>query len=291
MTRRDQIIALALACFDYEYAPPLKSAEAKPNLALRGVAANAWQLCPGCDGEGSLKDRFKREHVCGQCGGLGRYKTDRNLEPAHQLPVGTAETKATTRMRSAVCDRCAGAGVWKQQRCGICDGSGRREWSTFELRVASEDASVDPIERHEEQLARHLASGSFRELELCLAVLRRLSGHRHDVFYAVYVSQTRRERSLTAKERTWVEEAISFLDSALPSNLRVPRYALEALGRRKAQTIAVKGRHADARVRAARDLEWQRLFVDEGVSVKDIAAMSGVSVDAVQRVVYAEDAA
>jgi hypothetical protein len=250
MTRRDKILLLAGSLHDLLAMPKGMSLRAtgkaaashyEPCLACGGawgVGAKTGRKHAYRSGNGWRLDPFKRKLPCEACGGY----TDENgkqhsgsgrigMDAMTGKPVGTeGNTLAAKKTVSWVCNFCHGTGVHKKARCGPCEGTGRREHSPFVLSGVSDTEALrnDPTLSLELAIERRDHAGSYHELELCLAEMRRKSPHRHRVFYAIHVAKTRAKDSLTDDERRWLVEAMTFLELSMPSEVRVPAGIVEA---------------------------------------------------------------
>lgn len=262
---------------------PLCSAGEAP----RGLAPFRTVVCDRCEGRGVVTDRFRREVECGGCDGAGRFAVDGYTGER----VGTAETATVVRMRSSLCDRCGGTGVYPAgRRCPTCDGAGRREWSPFELRgvelpgeARAEDGSG--LLARPRELARLYAAGSYAELERALSRLAGVNVRAHRLWvnrHVAGVGVELDEAGVYLLERSW-----RFVDAAMPDPVRVPG-DIRAAARRQpgAQLAQVRGRHAPSGLRAERDREMRRLF---SIGEQDIAGLirwSGLSRRQVTEIIY-----
>src|SRR5438105_3116233 len=116
VTRRQSFLLLLSGLNDFQAAPKGMTASWK---VKRGEAPSRRITCPDCNGE-QLRDRFKRPVVCERC-------HDRRfivVDSYTSREVGTEQTAPVRRVRSVMCDGCAGSGVKGRSRCPYCDGTG-----------------------------------------------------------------------------------------------------------------------------------------------------------------------
>lgn len=252
----------------------------------RGLAPFRERRCETCKGSGRARDRFRREVVCSACDGAGRLAFDAYTGER----VGTAVTPTVVRMRSALCDRCGGSGVWKGARCSICDGQGRREWSPFELHMPADEERVGAEEGGLLARPRHLAvlwaAGSYAELERALGELRPLRTNR--VWVGVYVHGGPAGDVLPAD----LEVGWRMVEERMPARVRVPRGVRQAAGRRDYRGVRGSGlrQHKDERFAlAARDSEIRRLWDNgRGMTATEISREFGLQKSRVYEILNRE---
>ncbi len=233
----------------------------------RALAPFREHRCETCKGSGKGKDRFRRVIVCAACDGAGRLAFDAYTGER----VGTAETPTVTRFRSALCDRCAGSGVWKGARCPTCEGDGRREWSPFELHMPDEEERVGAEEGGLLARPRHLAAlyaaGSYAELERALAELKFWSLPLHRLWARSYVLRV--PSGLAGREAALVETAWVFLEQRMPAPVRVPWGIREGARHYEEWLAARKNGRTDTKAVAARDDRMLRMRA-AGTSVEEL---------------------
>ena len=287
---------------------------------LRGEVGTLRFACPDCSGgrhpePGWRVDRFGRRSPCVTCGGrleerasegadvrgasvrpgqvLVRARKGRGWLPADAYTrafVGSGETSAAPRVERWLCNVCHGRGVEPRrpsERCRACGGEGERTHSPFVLRGADPERVSDPEAVVESAISRRDEAGSFHELELCLAELRRRSPHRWRVFQRVDVEGARSVAELDEREARYRLEALRDLDALMPAEIRVPAYLLAADRERRRVLARSAGRWADARARAERDAEIRRLYAEgRGVTPEELAREFGVSRSTVYEAIH-----
>lgn len=237
-----------------------------------GFAPAVIVRCDACV-RGRVRDRFGRPQTCSRCGGAGRLAFD--PYDALRAPVGSSATAATARPRRRVrCDRCDGEGVWKGERCALCDGDGWRDLHVFELAIDVRDRDErDPLAAAVEARAE---AGSYVELDRALERLRAWSVIR----WGSLLDEVDRFR---APASTAGEQGLSFVVPRMPDPIRVPADVRANARLLRERRTRAKGRGSDPRALAERDREI-RLHRRAGRSVQWIAAEYELSVATVYEV-------
>jgi hypothetical protein len=247
-------------------------------------------------GTGWVEDRFGRKQPCDSCGGYedasgrpqagaGRVGMDRMTG----TKVGTEDnTTAARRTVSWTCNFCHGLGVKKGVRCEPCEGSGRREHTPFLLAgVASDDMPDVDIPALDRAIARRDESGSFHELDRCLAELARRSPHYWRTFHSVHVVKTRQDIDLDYRQRVWLQQAYAQLLNWMPKEIRVPRYLVYAESEKRKQRPHVRG-NVDRKALGDRDAWMRSEFSTGRLTLQEIMRETGLSRSRVYEVVYGE---
>ena len=273
--RTRALLLLAGSRYDV-YAPGPKNSR---TFAHGKAAPTKKELCKLCDGERVLRDKFGREQPCESCGGRGYHKVDPMLNSDASTWEAQAQTSAGT--RRALCDRCAGAGVWKGERCGMCDGAGKVSVPIKRAVLSKSDAEVDvALNEWERMLDRREKAGSYREYDKCIAELHRRSPHRHRIFHEVHVVRVKSQGLLSGTEADMLAQAVRDLLLWMPREIVVPREIVQADERVQKQP---KGRKVPPKMLAARDQEIVARY-EAGGKTAEIAAEFGLSAAQVQRV-------
>lgn len=282
--RRDRIRVLAWSLLDYLFLPRTATGALTAG-DKRAPSPDRWEVCPACDGE-QLQDRFGRPVACGRCQGAGRVRVDGYTGDQ----VATLTQPAPPRVERSGCPWCQplgqatrrferlprGTGVARRnERCGPCDGSG---WVTFtrvdDLAVLAERAAArDPVLAAIERRDR---AGSWHELDLALARLRRQQPRGHRLFWVCHVSFDRSPDELSPRSRQELAGAWRLVDGWMPGRVRVPQ-----------ELVAAWQRPAGAQPpsRVERDREIRRLS-QAGVPHHRVAALMRVHESTVRRVLY-----
>jgi hypothetical protein len=277
--RTKALLLLAGSRYDV-YAPGPKVGR---TFAHGKAAATVKEPCLLCDGEKVVRDKFGRESTCESCKGRGWHKVD----PMIDAKAGSWEEQkqASAGTRRVMCDRCAGAGVWKGERCGMCDGAGKVSVPITRPVLSESDREVDvELSEWERMMLRREDAGSYAEYDRCVAELARRSPHRHAVFHRVHVVKTASAGLLSGTEATELERAVRQLLGWMPHEILVPREIVEA---EKRLSKPVKGRGVSQVQRDGRDEEIKAAF-RAGAKPKDLAAEYGLSVPRVNEIVYHE---
>lgn len=278
-----------------------------------GLVPSEKVPCPDCghtETPGWRTDSFKRRSPCETCGGAkerrahkvtgepldwgardagkGFVKVDRM--DADRRVVGSADTLATSQPRKTVrCDRCAGAGVWKHERCELCDGTGRRDLHVFDLRLdVSGEADAGPLDSAIDERSRW----SYPELDRALADLARANYTARRLVERVFVTKLKREEDLASISRARLEWAMRYLDLRMPHELRVPPGLAANEKLLEEHRTRAKGRAVGRAALARRDKEV-RAHVRKGRSAQWVAREYGLHVSTVYEIVNGkrEDAA
>lgn len=304
MTRRDQILALLGSLFDlYPGEETWTGRLQRRALVERGPVASVRQPCELCEGRGRLRSL----RPCTHCGGdpeTGKPgRGYRMLDPYTGQEVRSLAVEAVPSVSEAIdelgadirvlvvaastyevaCDRCGGEGKTGAGRCHRCAGSGRRkrvDRARLEASLArlAESPPTDATEYVLDAIERRDRAGSFRALERCLRHLFERHVYRGRIVWAVHVAHTRRADTLTEREEVALEKGLVFLERAMPERLRVPDYALAAVGRHEAtrRRFLHRGRDPMAeRVRRERNAEIARRY-EGGESVPELVRRFGV---------------
>ena len=282
--RKRALILLAGCRYDV-YAPGPKAGRA---FSRGKAAATVKEPCLLCDGEKVTRDKFGRESTCESCQGRGWHKVDPMLNAEHR---GSWEEQArvTAGTRRHLCDRCAGLGVWKGERCGRCDGAGKVSVPIRRAVLSESDRETDVVlSEWERMMVRREESGSFREYDRCVAELARRSPHRHDVFHRVHVVGTASAGLLSGTEATLLSQAITDLLRWMPREIVVPREILAADRREKQDPP--KGKHAPKTLLADRDASILERY-RAGEKAAMIAADMNMHVSSVMRALERAEAA
>lgn len=268
-------------------------------------------------GRGWSKDRFGKKRPCAACGGRpaapgeefpdglpfqkGSGEVERDAMDATGARVGSVATVATARPRDRVtCDRCAGAGVWKGERCALCDGDGKRDLHAFNLAIDTA-SNPDPLE---DAITRRDKSGSYHELDLALAGLSKhvnkpqrfqpLTSRARQVrelLDAVYLPPAERDYAdLDTEEQQLVELALAYIESRMPDPIRVPGAVVANDKVRRERRTKAKGPWADPRALAQRDTEIRKL-ARQGRPAPWIAQEYGISPRLVWDIIRGEEGA
>jgi len=295
VNRRERILLLASSLYDGLPAPatwrsnPLnyRSEPGRPSPSVK-------ELCATCDGSGIVTDAFKRTQACTHCGGKGYRKIDPYTRDTGET-VDEQILKSET--RRVECDRCAGSGVWKHERCELCDGSGKRSVGRYVFKDVPEP-DPDGWSEWDRAITRRNETGSYHELEVCLAELARRSLHLWRAFCAIYVApqgkpfespseaRIRAYSGLLGHQKTWVEQAILFLEAHMPREVRVPADVIANYRRDPtANLLHAKGRSAPI---GLRDEEIRKRY-REGQTPTAIIQETGLSKSRVYEIIYDEE--
>lgn len=282
--RRKALLLLAGSRYEV-YAPGPKAGQA---FKHGKAAATRKDPCQLCDGDKVTRDRFGREQTCESCKGRGWHKVD----PMIDSKAGSWEEQklAASGTRRVLCDRCAGAGVWKQERCGMCDGAGKVSVPIVRPVISDADRETDVVlSEWDRMLELREKSGSFKEYDKCVAELARRSPHRHRVFHEVHVVKVASAGMLHPTQATLLEQAIRNLLAWMPVEILVPREIVQA--ERRVKQPAPKGRRAPENLIADRDAEMLERY-RAGVKAAVIASDFDLHVSSVMRAIdRAEQAA
>lgn len=300
-SRRSSIALLAGSLFDF-LGP----------LVRRGtsdLAPMEWAVCPDCGGEGVRRDRFRRESVCVTCGGReqeldvsgkvvvrarrgkGRVKID--PMDRERRPIGSVETPdAPARIVTALCDECGGAGAHGNgRRCGTCDGSGRRSWSPFVLRVDDEPGAGDVGGAWLNAIVRRDDAGDYARLERALSELLQADvtdGTRlHRLWTARYVLGG--NGALAPVDADRLEQAWVFIEARMPSSVKVPADIRRSERARRKHLETVRGRWADPTVLGKRNAEIRRRFASGDASVEELIRTFGVARATVYEAIHSDE--
>lgn len=280
----DKILAcrlLAGALFDMLHFPETSTGAMLRKQTLRGEAPTQWVECERCSGEG--RDRFRR--TCRDCDSAGRVKID----PYTGRVVASEQSAAPPRLDRWLCNICHGRGVEPknpQVRCRACEGDGYREHPPLTAVQPADPLRGDPATVLEQAILRRDEAGSFRELELCLAHLRRQSRHRHRVYWQVAVLRDRSTSDLSETERRWLAEADRDLAELMPDEIRVPGWLLHAEKALREQLKLVRGKAADPKALAWRNTEIRRRFDTGEATLEHLIRETGLSRSQLYEVVY-----
>ena len=276
---------LAGALYDLLYLPETSTGAMLRKQVIRGEAPTKWQECDRCNGDGH--DRFRR--TCPACEGRGRVKID----PYTGRVVAGEASSAPPRVDRWLCNLCHGRGVQPKrptERCETCGGEGYREHPPLTTVQPLDLTKGDPATVLENAIEHRDQSGSFHELEACLAILRRQNRDRHRVYWQVAVLHERTITDLDETEQRWLAEADRDLALMMPAEIRVPRYLLQAEKTLREQLRGVRGRGMDGRALRWRDDEIRRRFNAGELTMEQLIARSGLSRSTLYEIVYGESA-
>lgn len=250
----------------------------------RGEQAHHREPCPTCppDTPGLVRDRFGRQRACPACGGSGSLWVDgitgQPTEPPGWAP-SPVELPTVVRTRQARCDRCGGDGVWRHERCELCDGSGRIEvpaWADDEHAMVR-DRVADPVL---DAFDRRDRLGSWHQLDLALSWLRTSDRDlaRRYVRRHVLDGQPASEA---------LERAYGLLDGWMPGRLLVPRSVMHAYERRDEYALRRDLARQARMGRLGHEERDQRIreLARKGLSASEIGPLVGVSEATCRRVV------
>lgn len=232
-----------------------------------------------CGGRAEERDEVSGRVVVRARRGLGRVRID--PMDRERRPIGSVETPdAPARVVTALCDECGGAGAHGNgRRCSTCDGSGRRSWSPFVLRVDDEPGAGDVGGAWLNAIVRRDRLGDYAPLERALAELRHVDvvdGPRlHRLWVRRYVLGHADE--LADVDRDRLEVAWAFIESRMPAAPRVPGNVRRAERARRRHLETVRGRWADPGARARRDTEIRRRYNAGDETVEELIRTFGVS--------------
>lgn len=278
--RLEVLHALAWTLPDVQPGPVAQQA-----FGTAGMAADGWQLCEGCDGEGVTRDKFGRESSCSGCGGAGRYRVDSFTG----LRVSAVDSDGPSRTRRLVCDRCGGSGTvpaiylglegrgvpWPT--CPSCDGAGS-------VSVLAEQRDPVGVGFDGSELSRRRETGDWARLEWALAVVAQASRPTWRLWVRVRVQG---ERVAAPSEAIVVAECDRLLLNLLPDQLRCPKWARDAFAERHKRADAVEAQRRvrvfEARGTRSHKRLRARELVTLGYSVAEAAELAGCSVRTVQR--------
>lgn len=303
MTRRQAVLALAGSLEDLRWQPHTASGSIVRSAGAAKLVANAKGPCPACGGHevrsrltgeavglvkgpGVIRDRFRRERPCETCGGgvddHGRVHPGRGFirydaMDETKMPLRTLETPtAPPRLRSHCCPFCGGNGAHGNgRRCNVCSGSGRIEWSPFELHVDEEVSDRDRERALIAAIERRDEAGSYAELDRALELLRRRDLHAWRLFRAVHVLAGLDGPRDDVVDRDALEDALALVDGWMPEPIRVPSFVVSGEKARREQLRSVRGR-ADRRMTRRRADEIRRLYRDEHWPVPELVRVFGV---------------
>jgi hypothetical protein len=198
------------------------------------------------------------------------------------------QKQASANTRRVLCDRCAGQGVWKNERCSMCDGAGKVSVPLERAILSDADRETDVVlNEWERMLVRREESGSYREFDKCVAELARRSPLRHRVFHEVHVVKSASAGMLHPTQALELERGLVLLLRWMPREIVVPREIL-ALEKRVVQQRPLKGKGVSRGQLDGRDSEIVQRAVVNGESVKALAVELGLSERTIQRVLNAE---
>jgi hypothetical protein len=276
--RRKALLLLAGSRYDV-YAPGPKVGKA---FQHGKAAATVKEPCLLCDGDRVTRDKFGREQPCESCKGRGWHKVDPMLNK--QAESWEEQKQASANTRRVLCDRCAGQGVWKNERCGMCDGAGKVSVPLERAILSDADRETDVVlNEWERMLVRREESGSYREFDKCVADLE---PHRRRVFHEVHVVKSASAGMLHPTQAIELERAMVQLLRWMPREIVVPREIL-ALEKRVVQQRPLKGKGVSRGQLDGRDSEIVQRAVVNGESVKALAVELGLSERTIQRVLNA----
>jgi hypothetical protein len=277
--RRKALLLLAGSRYDV-YAPGPKVGKA---FQHGKAAATVKEPCLLCDGDRVTRDKFGREQPCESCKGRGWHKVDPMLNK--QAESWEEQKQASANTRRVLCDRCAGQGVWKNERCGMCDGAGKVSVPLERAILSDADRETDVVlNEWERMLVRREESGSYREFDKCVADLE---PHRRRVFHEVHVVKSASAGMLHPTQAIELERAMVQLLRWMPREIVVPREIL-ALEKRVAQR-PVKGNGVSKAQLVSRDAEIAAAYKG-GRRTVEIAESFGLSDSQVQRILNREAA-
>lgn len=262
MTRLERLHALAWTLPDTLPAPKALQ------LGERGEIATEWRRCPNCDGTRNVPDRFRRAITCPTCQGRGGFRVD-PYTGARRTSVVAADR---LRVRSVLCDRCAGTGAALGRlvaqngdtRCVKCDGTGR-----VTVPIHPEDPDADAAVKMSATRDPH------ELLTAALTVLASEDTNAYRAFSVVRVS-CRRPPPAGGPFAQRVERAERRLLELLPDPLRVPRWAVDAWQQRAPRALA-RERARVGRLGRRNRAELAREMVAAGMSTERVAERLGVS--------------
>jgi hypothetical protein len=250
------------------------------------AAPTRKEPCLLCDGDKVVRDKFGREAACESCKGQGWHKVD----PMLNRQAGSWEEQKLTAAgtRRVMCDRCAGAGVWKGERCEMCDGSGKVSVPIVRAELADNTDDVDVVlNEWERMLEQREASGSYREYDRCVAELARRSPHRYRVFHEVHVIKVAWAGGLHPTQARLLEQAIVNLLAWMPREIVVPRGIAHPA---KGKQDPPKGKHAPKALMGNRDSDMLERY-RSGEKAAAIAGDLGLHVSSVMRALERAEAA
>lgn len=285
--RRQQILQLLATRYDGLYQPPgslttpagLVAANVEPCTSCGGtlIRDDFGHTIRRRKGRGTVRDRYGRPHECTTCAGAGEVARD--PMDAHGVRVGSTDTTSTARPRHRkTCDRCNGTGVWKRDRCTLCDGEGRRDVHVFELRLDDGRRDTrDAEERMADAIDARNQAGSYREIERALAMLRARNRAAHAALLAAVDQQL-------VPFPGPLEPVLAFLDQRMPDPIRVPVDVRANARERREWARRAKGRSASPQALENRDREI-RQALRKGAPTQRVAFEYGLSVSQVNRIV------
>jgi hypothetical protein len=268
--RRKALLLLASSLHDYSPGPKPGKSPTSSRVERGRPAASKKELCVACDGNQTTKDKFGRDVECKECAGKGFFLVD----PMMNVEVSKWSDPPTSAFtRRALCDRCAGDGTWKGDRCPSCDGAGRVS-VPIHRDMGTQEQGPDELGAWDRAIARRDEAGSYHELDVALDGLPRL---RRRLFHMVYVSRS--AGLLSETEHREVERAVHQLLDAMPDEIRVPRDVVAA-GKRK--QLAPRGYDVSQGQRDHRDAGWRARY-KAGETTSAIALSDGVDRSTVDR--------
>lgn len=315
MTRREALLLLARSLDDLVWEPETWSGKLVRKQAGPGLVGSRRRAC-SCE-RGWRTDRFRRRFPCGECGGVvledpvtGRVvprpgKGYVLVDPydRERRPIATTETpSAPARVVSRLCDRCGGSGTGgahlvngrpgteRRDPCETCGGSGRREWSPFELHISTESGG-DPVDAQLHAIDFRDRAGDYTALERALDQLRDVDRPAYRLFRAVHVLAAVDAGELDEDAETLLRGAVLFLEERMPEQLRVPSFVAFSEKAKREQLRQVKGRTADRKVLRERDREIRRLYRQEDWTVPELARVFGLQKSRLYEILDRDEAA
>lgn len=284
--RRTQIVLLLGSLFDFDHEPLTGTGKIVRRASIAGKGSPShWQPCPHCEG-GSKRGKFGKLEPCAKCGATGKLRIDDYTgevvvtDEDREVSLGELIRRDTKHVQCPDCQDLHGQSTGLLEgrmnnapRCRRCDGKlvVPVAGSWLSAPYGEERASGDAVDAMLHAIERRNELGSYHELEQALAGIAhhvnkppRFTALTYEATRAlrllteVHVVGSRERSSLSRFEEALHELAMSYLDSRMPTPIRVPRDVVR--NARERQQV-LKGNALNGLSRERRDKQirqWDR---------------------------------